>query len=315
MSWLPSKHLGSHASQRNLPRLCWCCHHMLYTHPASPSAGYGAAFGGVAPLLAALNSSAPGVTVVNIDSGAPRGSKNRLLMCLCVGIGDGHAAASRVVGNCLNRKRFLPPCDRACHPHAHSPTPRTVHRLWSGDGGLAHHEECFAHSAGVCQQGQLELLQAARFPNPACCDALHGAAASAFRLPAHPSRAPLQPPLFNILYAVLAAAPLPLSFLRHRQPAFVRLPHLSPCTTKLRPSAACIAFSSPSLPSCFSPRHGQGNTAPLPLPPALPIRLLLAALDLRACNVMLHALGGHSGTERVGAGHEGVGRSEERVGS
>ena len=36
-----------------------------------PPAGYGAAFGGVAPLLAALNSSAPGVTVVNIDSGAP----------------------------------------------------------------------------------------------------------------------------------------------------------------------------------------------------------------------------------------------------
>lgn len=33
------------------------------------STGYGAAFGGVAPLLAALNSSAPGVTVVNIDSG------------------------------------------------------------------------------------------------------------------------------------------------------------------------------------------------------------------------------------------------------
>lgn len=33
------------------------------------SAGYGTSFGGVAPLLAALNSSAPGVTVVNIDSG------------------------------------------------------------------------------------------------------------------------------------------------------------------------------------------------------------------------------------------------------
>ena len=33
------------------------------------STGYGTAFGGVAPLLAALNSSAPGVTVVNIDSG------------------------------------------------------------------------------------------------------------------------------------------------------------------------------------------------------------------------------------------------------
>jgi hypothetical protein len=33
------------------------------------STGYGTAFGGVAPLLAALNSSAPGVVVVNIDSG------------------------------------------------------------------------------------------------------------------------------------------------------------------------------------------------------------------------------------------------------
>lgn len=33
------------------------------------STGYGTAFSGVAPLLAALNSSAPGVTVVNIDSG------------------------------------------------------------------------------------------------------------------------------------------------------------------------------------------------------------------------------------------------------
>ncbi|KAL4858502.1 Pyridinium-3 [Chlorella vulgaris] len=33
------------------------------------STGYGAAFSGVAPMLAALNSSAPGVTVVNIDSG------------------------------------------------------------------------------------------------------------------------------------------------------------------------------------------------------------------------------------------------------
>ena len=33
------------------------------------STGYGTAFGGVAPLLAALNSSAPGVMTVNIDSG------------------------------------------------------------------------------------------------------------------------------------------------------------------------------------------------------------------------------------------------------
>lgn len=33
------------------------------------SAGYGTAFGGVTPLLASLNSAAPGVTVVNIDSG------------------------------------------------------------------------------------------------------------------------------------------------------------------------------------------------------------------------------------------------------
>lgn len=33
------------------------------------SSGYGTAFGGVAPMLAALNSSAPGITVVNIDSG------------------------------------------------------------------------------------------------------------------------------------------------------------------------------------------------------------------------------------------------------
>lgn len=33
------------------------------------SSGYGTAFGGVAPMLSALNSSAPGVVVVNIDSG------------------------------------------------------------------------------------------------------------------------------------------------------------------------------------------------------------------------------------------------------
>lgn len=33
------------------------------------SAGYGTAFGGVTPLLAALNSAAPGVVVVNVDSG------------------------------------------------------------------------------------------------------------------------------------------------------------------------------------------------------------------------------------------------------
>lgn len=33
------------------------------------SVGYGAAFGGVAPLLAALNTCSPGVAVVNIDNG------------------------------------------------------------------------------------------------------------------------------------------------------------------------------------------------------------------------------------------------------
>jgi NCAIR mutase (PurE)-related protein len=33
------------------------------------SVGYGAAFGGIAPLLAMLNSCASGVTVVNIDNG------------------------------------------------------------------------------------------------------------------------------------------------------------------------------------------------------------------------------------------------------
>jgi NCAIR mutase (PurE)-related protein len=33
------------------------------------SVGYGASFGGVAALLAMLNSCAPGVTVVNIDNG------------------------------------------------------------------------------------------------------------------------------------------------------------------------------------------------------------------------------------------------------
>ncbi|CAI5536041.1 unnamed protein product [Closterium sp. Naga37s-1] len=46
-----------------------------FSHPASPlyptppSVGYGASFGGVAALLAALNACAPGVTVVNIDNG------------------------------------------------------------------------------------------------------------------------------------------------------------------------------------------------------------------------------------------------------
>jgi NCAIR mutase (PurE)-related protein len=33
------------------------------------SVGYGAAFGGLAPLLAMLNACAPGVGVVNIDNG------------------------------------------------------------------------------------------------------------------------------------------------------------------------------------------------------------------------------------------------------
>ena len=33
------------------------------------SVGYGAAFGGIAPLLAMLNSCAAGVSVVNIDNG------------------------------------------------------------------------------------------------------------------------------------------------------------------------------------------------------------------------------------------------------
>jgi len=33
------------------------------------SVGYGAAFGGLAPLLSMLNSCAPGVSVVNIDNG------------------------------------------------------------------------------------------------------------------------------------------------------------------------------------------------------------------------------------------------------
>jgi NCAIR mutase (PurE)-related protein len=33
------------------------------------SVGYGAAFGGIAPLLTMLNSCAPGVAVVNIDNG------------------------------------------------------------------------------------------------------------------------------------------------------------------------------------------------------------------------------------------------------
>ncbi len=33
------------------------------------SVGYGASFGGVAPLLTMLNSCAPGVSVVNIDNG------------------------------------------------------------------------------------------------------------------------------------------------------------------------------------------------------------------------------------------------------
>ena len=33
------------------------------------SVGYGASFGGLAALLAMLNSCAPGVTVVNIDNG------------------------------------------------------------------------------------------------------------------------------------------------------------------------------------------------------------------------------------------------------
>ena len=45
------------------------CPPLLPAPPWSPPAGYGTAFGGTTPLLAALNSSAPGVTVVNIDSG------------------------------------------------------------------------------------------------------------------------------------------------------------------------------------------------------------------------------------------------------
>lgn len=55
----------------DLRSLCFSC--ILSTAARRPllalPAGYGTAFSGVAPMLAALNSSAPGVTVVNIDSG------------------------------------------------------------------------------------------------------------------------------------------------------------------------------------------------------------------------------------------------------
>ena len=37
------------------------------------SVGYGASFGGIAPLLAMLNSCAPGVSVLNIDNGFSAG--------------------------------------------------------------------------------------------------------------------------------------------------------------------------------------------------------------------------------------------------
>jgi hypothetical protein len=39
------------------------------------SVGYGASFGGVAALLAMLNSCAPGVSVVNIDNGYGAGAQ------------------------------------------------------------------------------------------------------------------------------------------------------------------------------------------------------------------------------------------------
>ena len=46
------------------------CHINLLLQIAVPtSIGYGAAFGGVAPLLGALTTSSPGVTTVNIDNG------------------------------------------------------------------------------------------------------------------------------------------------------------------------------------------------------------------------------------------------------
>jgi hypothetical protein len=44
------------------------------------SVGYGASFGGLAPLLAMLNSCAPGVAVVNIDNGFGAGLYAHLIL-------------------------------------------------------------------------------------------------------------------------------------------------------------------------------------------------------------------------------------------
>ncbi len=52
------------------------------------SVGYGAAFGGVAPLLAMLNSCASGVAVVNIDNGFGAGYMAALINAMAVGEGE-----------------------------------------------------------------------------------------------------------------------------------------------------------------------------------------------------------------------------------
>jgi hypothetical protein len=44
------------------------------------SVGYGASFGGLAPLLTMLNACAPGVTVVNIDNGFGAGVYAHLIL-------------------------------------------------------------------------------------------------------------------------------------------------------------------------------------------------------------------------------------------
>lgn len=101
------------------------------------STGYGTAFAGVAPMLAALNSSAPGVTVVNIDSGAGG-------VCGCVG---GVRVRCAPLPACGPAARLILPCRRP----PSSPLTSPPRRLWRGHGGVAHHEECVAHPAGAGQ--------------------------------------------------------------------------------------------------------------------------------------------------------------------
>lgn len=159
------------------------------------------------------------------------------------------------------------------------PTPLAMRRLWCGDGGMAYHEERQPHPAGDGGQGQLRgtlrLLreQWALFqPGFLRSSALLWSAGL--------------PPVPSVSLAALLHKPLPLLFFTQfwPRPPFHSwgsggLPKraaaacLSPLVPLLPLSAACIAFSSPLLPSCLTSPSGRAHML---LPQLLAPSVLLA---------------------------------------